>query len=149
MAVQPKLPGYEWFRFLRIAELRVGIYTGACLSLGFTGWLICANRVASLERIAEERNVIAVLILFFFACLPVLRFYREPSGLLVSGLLGWSLLAITYRALCLKFDLLEERYSAFQIFVMGAIIYLIVATVAWLGTIIWKARTAHGSHIRH
>jgi hypothetical protein len=147
MPVPPKLPGYDWFRFLENVEMRVGIYTGVCLSLVFTGWLFCANRVASLERIAEERNVVAVIVLFFFACLPVLRFYRQPAGLLVSGLLGWSLLTICYRLLCLKFSLLAERDSALEIFAMGAIVYLIVATLSWLGTIVRKARMAHTTHL--
>jgi hypothetical protein len=149
MPVRPKLPGYEWFRFQRNVETRVGLYTGVSMSLVFAGWVFCANRMASLERMAEERNVVAVLILLFFACLPILRFYREPGELLLSGLLGWSLLTVSYWFLCLKFSLLEERDSPFQIFVMGAIVYLIVATLAWLGTIIRKARMAHTSHLHH
>jgi len=146
MAVPPRLPGYEWFRFLRNAEVRVGIYTGVCLSLVFTVWLICANHVPALENVAEERNVIAAMILLFFASLPVLRFYREPSGMLFSGLLGWSLLAISYRLLSMRFYLLEERYSAFDIFAMGAIVYLIAGTVSWIAGLLWKARAARASH---
>jgi hypothetical protein len=149
MPVRPKLPGYEWFRFQRNVKTRVGMYTGVSMSLVFAGWVFCANRMTSLERIAEERNVIAVLILLFLACLPILRFYREPGELLLSGLLGWSLLTVSYWFLCLKFSLLEDRDSPFQIFVMGAIVYLIVATLAWLGTIIRKARMTHTSHLHH
>ena len=83
------------------------------------------------------------------ACLPVLRFYRSPGDLLVSGLLAWTLLSITYRLLCMAFVLLNDRYSAFQVFVLGAVVYLILATLSWIGMIIWKVRSADISHPHH
>jgi hypothetical protein len=135
--------------FLRNVPVRVGIYTGICLSLVFAMWLVLANRVPLLERLALERNIIAVVGLVFFASLPILRFYRSPGDLLVSGLLAWTLLSITYRLLCMVFVLLNERYSAFHVFVLGAVTYLIFATLSWIGMIIWKVRSADVSHPHH
>ena len=140
------LPGYRWLMFLRNVPVRVGIYTGTCLSLVFAMWLVLANRVPLLERLALERNIIAVVGLVLFASLPILRFYRSAGDLLVSGLLAWALLSITYRLLGMVFVLLGEKYSAFQVFVLGAVVYLICATLSWIGMIIWKVRSADISH---
>jgi hypothetical protein len=135
--------------FLRNVPVRVGIYTGICLSLVFAMWLVLANRVPLLERLALGRNIIAVVGLVLFASLPILRFYRSPGDLMVSGLLAWTLLSITYRLLCMVFVLLDEKYSAFHVFVLGAVVYLIFATVSWIGMIIWKVRSADISHPHH
>ena len=146
MPVSAKLPGYHWFQFLRNVPVRAGIYTGVCLSLLFSVWLVAANRVPFLETFAMERNVAAVVALCFFACLPILRFYRSPGELLISGLLGWSILTLAFRLLCLVFVLLDEKYGTFQVFVLGAVVYLIAATLSWIGTIIWKTRADAISH---
>lgn len=143
------LPGYRWLMFLRNVPVRVGIYTGTCLSVVFAMWLVLANRVPLLERLALGRNIAAVIFLVLFASLPVLRFYRSPGDLLVSGLLAWTLLSITYRLLCMVFVLLYEKYSAFHVFVLGAVVYLIFATLSWIGMIIWKVRSADISHPDH
>ena len=143
------LPGYRWLMFLRNVPVRVGIYTGICLSLVFTMWLVLANRVPFLERLALGRNVAAVVFLVLCASLPVLRFYRSPGDLLVSGLLAWTMLSITYRLLCMVFVLLNNRYTTFHVFVLGAVVYLICATLSWIGKMIWKARSADVSHLHH
>jgi hypothetical protein len=141
------LPGYRWLMFLRNVPVRVGIYTGICLSLVFSIWLVLANRVPLLERLALGRNIAAVVFLVLFASLPVLKFYRSAGDLLVSGLLAWTLLSITYRLLCMVFGLLDARYSAFHVFVLGAVVYLICATLSWIGMIVWKVRAADISHL--
>jgi hypothetical protein len=143
------LPGYRWLMFLRNVPVRVGIYTGICLSIVFAMWLVLANRVPLLERLALGRNIVAVVGLVLFASLPILRFYRSPGDLLVSGLLAWTLLSITYRLLCMVFVLLNERYSGFHVFVLGAVTYLVFATLSWIGMIIWKVRSADISHLDH
>jgi len=132
--------------FLRNVPVRVGIYTGICLSLVFLLWLVLANRVPLLEPLAMWRNIAAVVILVFFATLPMLRFYRSPGELMVSGLVAWMLLSITYRVLCMVFVFLDEKYSAFHVFVLGAVVYLVGATLSWIGMMIWRVRTADISH---
>lgn len=144
-----KLPGYHWFQFLRNSSIRIGIYTGAGLSVIFCVWVIVANRIPVLEPFALARNIAATAALCFFASLPTLRFFRSPGEMLASGLVGWTMLSVTYRVLSAVFVLLPDRYSAFHVFVLGAVIYLICATVSWIGTIIWRARMADGTHTHH
>jgi hypothetical protein len=139
-------PGYRWFQFLRNVPVRVGLYTGVCLSVVFTGWVLAANRLPLLEPLARQRNTAATLLLLLIAAMPVVRFLRSPADLLLSGLLAWSLLTLTYRLLDFFFLLLEEYYSAFHVFVLGAVAYLLFATLSWVGMIVWRARAAQDTH---
>lgn len=139
-------PGYRWFDFLRHTPARVGLHTGVWLSVVFVAWVVIANRVPFLDPLAQQRNAIATLLLTFIAAMPVLRFLRSPGELLVSGLLAWSVLILAYRILSLKFILLQYYYGAFHIFVLGAVAYLLFATLSWIGMIVWRARAAQGTH---
>jgi len=139
-------PGYRWFHFLRYTPARVGLYAGVWLSLVFVAWVVIANRVAFLDPLAQQRNVIATLLLAMIAAMPVLRFLRSPAELLISGLLAWSMMTLTYRILSLKFVLLQDYYSTFHVFVLGAVTYLLFATLSWIGMIVWRAREAQGTH---
>jgi len=139
-------PGYRWFQFLRNAPIRIGIYTGVWLSLVLTSWILVANRIPFLEPLAKQRNMMATLLLLLIAAMPVVRFLRSPAGLLLSGLLAWGLLTLTYRVLTFFFALLEDYFSAFHVFVMGAVAYLLFATLSWVGIIIWRARTEEHTH---
>lgn len=142
-------PGYRWFHLFRNVPVRVGIYTGVCLSLVFTAWILVANRVPFLDPLAQQRNVMATLLLTLIAAMPAIRFLRSPADLLLSGLLAWGLLTLTYRILTLFFVLLEQYYSAFHVFVLGAVIYLLFATLSWVGIMVWRARTEHRTHSPH
>ena len=145
-----KLPGYHWFDFLKNVAVRMGLYSGACLSAVFSAWILIANRAPFLEPFARERNVGAVSLIVFFASLPVIRFYRSPAELLGSGLVSWGLLTLTYEGFCFHFSLLEQYYSAFQVFMVGAVCYFVFATLSWIGTIIWRVRAeTHGAHQHH
>ncbi len=144
-----RLPGYRFLGFLKNVAVRTGMYSGISLSLIFAAWLLIANRLSILEPFAMERNILAAGLLVFFACIPVMRFYRSPAELLISGLLGWSLLTVTFRLFALVFVLLEENWSAFHVFVLGAVSYLLFATVSWIGTIVWRVRATRHSHPNH
>jgi hypothetical protein len=139
-------PGYRWFHFFRNAPIRVGLYTGVWLSAVFVAWVLVANRVPFLEPLAQQRNVIAALLLATIAAMPVVRFLRASAELLISGLLAWSVLTLMYRILSLKFILLQYYYSTFHVFVLGAVAYLLFATLSWIGMIVWRAREAQGTH---
>lgn len=140
-------PGYRWFDFLRHAPAKVGIYTGLWLSVIFVAWVVIANRVPFLEPLAQQRNVIATLLLALTASMPLIRFLRSPGDLLISGLLAWSVLTLAYRILSLKFVLLQVYYSTFHVFVLGAVAYLLFATLSWIGMIVWRARAAQHTHV--
>jgi hypothetical protein len=149
MSVRPHLPGYRWLRFLRNAAVRTGVYVGVCLTLVFAVWLIIANRVPFLEHFAMERNIAAAAVLCFLAAVPILRFLRVPGFLLASSLIGWLIFSISYWALCLIFHRLSDRLSTLQVFMLGAVVYMIVTTLSWITTLIWRAREAHISHPNH
>jgi hypothetical protein len=140
-------PGYRWFHILRYTPARVGLYTGVWLSLVFVAWVLIANRVPFLDPLAQQRNVIATLLLAMIAAMPVLRFLRAPRELLISGLLAWSVMTLAFRILSLKFVLLQDYYSTFHIFVLGAVAYLLFATLSWIGMIVLRARAAQGTHL--
>ena len=149
MSVRSYMPGYRWFYFLRNAAIRTGVYIGVCLTLVFVTWLVIANHVPFLDRLAEERNLAAQAVFGFLASIPVLRFLRDPGNLLASSLIGWSIFAVCYRVLCLFFSRLSDWHSTFQVFMIGAVVYMILTTICWIGAVIWKARTAHVSHPNH
>jgi hypothetical protein len=146
IAVRAHLPGYGRLHVLKNAAIRTGVYAGVGLALVFTIWVFAANRVPELEGLALERNLAAAAALLLFALVPVLRFLRMPGHLLASSLIAWSILAITYRLLSIYFWGLNARYSAVQVFTLGAVLYMILATLSWIGTCIWRARSSDVSH---
>jgi hypothetical protein len=132
---------------LRSAAVRTGVYSGVSLSLIFTAWLVLANRAPFLEPLAVVRNFVATSVLLAVASIPVFRFLRSPAEMLLSSILAWGILTLTYAALCLEFSLLDQYYSTTEIFVLGMVVYLLLATLCWIGTIIWRVRAS--SHPRH
>jgi hypothetical protein len=143
IAVRAHLPGYSRLHVFKNAAIRTGVYAGVGLSMVLVAWVFVANRAPALERFALERNVGAAAALSLFAMVPVLRFLRLPGPLLASGLIAWSILALTYQLLCVVFWGLAGRYSAVHIFALGAVLYMIVATVSWIGTCIWRVRESN------
>ena len=128
--------------------VRTGFCAGVGLAIAFIAWVYVANRIPALERVALERNVIAAAVLGLFFLVPVVRFMWQPGRLLVSSLIAWSMLTFTYWGLSMDFRGLAERYGAVQIFILGAIVYMILATLSWIGTCIWRARETHMSSHR-
>jgi hypothetical protein len=145
----PSLLAQEMALVLHNPGVRTGAYAGVALAIGFAGWLYVANRIPSLEGVALQRNVVGAAILALLAAVPVLRFLREPGNLLVASLIAWSMLAFAYRAICLHFTALGERYSAMQVFTLGAVVYMILATLSWIGTCLWRLRHSQISHSHH
>jgi hypothetical protein len=149
MTVRAHLPAYGSFHVFRNASVRMGVYVGFVLSVVFSGWVIVANRVPLLDRFALIRNFAAVAVLGLVALIPVLRFWRMPGNLLASSLVAWVLFSLSYRVLCALFVGLAERFSAVQIFVLGAVLYMLLVSLSWIWTIIRRARASHVSHPNH
>lgn len=143
------MPVYGSFHVFRNTSVRTGVYVGVFLSIAFSGWVIVANRVSLLDRFAFARNLAAVALLGLLAVIPILRFWRLPGNLLASSLVGWMIFSLTYRILSLGFPGLEERHSAVQIFVLGAVLYMLAVTISWIGSIIRRARASYFSHPNH
>lgn len=146
MSVHGNLRAYWRVHFLASVAVRTGVYTGLALALIFTAWLVIANGAPTLERFALERNLVAAVSLAIVALVPILRFWRFPGNLLASSLLAWTILSASYRLLCIRYQLLAERSSAIQIFMLGAVVYLIIVTVAWIGSCISRLRAEDASH---
>ena len=149
MLARPQTNVPQQFHIFRSSAVRIGLVAGMGLSMAFSGWIYLANRVPIFERISVERNLAAAAIMGVLAFIPVLSFFREPANLLVSSLISWSILTFTYWMLGLFFSALREWYSTFEVFMLGAVLYLIAATVSWIGRCIWKARSAHFEHPHH
>jgi len=149
MTVRRHRPAHGSFGVFRNASVRTGVYVGVVLSIVFSGWVIVANRVPVLDRFALVRNLAAVAVLGLVAVIPVLRFWRMPGHLLASSLIAWALFSLTHRVLCMRFAGLAERFSAVQIFVLGAVLYMLVVTLSWIWTIIRRVRASHVSHPNH
>jgi hypothetical protein len=150
MPVRAHMPGYSWLDIFKDAAVRTGIYSGAGLSIVFTIWLIVANHVSVLVPFAMARNLVALVLLVFLAGVPVIRFFRLPGTLLASGLIGWFIFSIWYRLLCTVFSKLSDTLrTTSQVFMYGVLGYLIITTVCWIGTIIWRARSHHITHSNH
>jgi len=148
MSVGAQLSGYRLGIF-RNAAIRTGVYSGVGMSAVLIAWLFVANRVPFLESFARERNLAAALMMGTLAIAPILRFMRLPGRLLISSFIGWTIVSLTYRAARMHFHALESRYSAFQIFVLGAVVYLIFATLSWVFSTVWRLREASASHPNH
>jgi hypothetical protein len=149
MSIRAHLPAYDTFHPFRNAAVRTGLYVGFALSMVFGGWVIIANRVPFLEPFALARNLAAVTVLGLIALIPVLRFWRMPGYILASSLVAWVTLSLFYRVLCMYFRGLAARFSAVQIFVLGAVLYMLAVTLSWIWTIIRRARAAQLPHPNH
>jgi len=134
---------------LQEVALRTGVYVGLGLSLILVVWLFLANRVPSLEKFAFGRNLAAAVLMALVALIPIVRFLRLPPKLWISSLVGWTIFSITYALLSLAFSGLREHFGAFQIFILGAVPYMIVATIAWLGKIVWRTWSEDSAHRHH
>jgi hypothetical protein len=131
------------YRWLRYPALRTGLRMGVLFSVVLTAWLILANRVGVLDRLAIVRNAAALAVLFLIAFEPVARFRNSARDLLLSGLIGWAIGSLCYFGWTLYFDRLTNRMGPFQVFVLGAAVYLLLAVVVWIGGLI---RVAHHHH---
>jgi len=149
MLVRPQIRREEPYHAFRDSSVRIGVVVGVGVSTALAAWVYLANKVPIFDRVSTDRNLGAAAIIAVLAFIPVVRFFREPGNLLISSLITWSLFSLTYRTLSIFFWPLKDWYSTFQVFMLGAVVYLIAATVSWIGLCIWKARSAHIAPPRH
>jgi hypothetical protein len=150
MRIDDRSAGNELALVLHDSGVRTGVCAGAGLAAALIAWVYVANRVPALERVALDRNLIAASLLGLFFLVPVVRFMWQPGRLLVSSLIAWSILTFAYGGLTMHFGGIAERYSTMQVFILGAIVYMILATLSWIGTCIWRVRESYmSSHHPH
>lgn len=149
MALRAHLTGYRKLAWLKSAALRTGIYSGALLSATMLIWLLLANRAPWLEPFAWERNVAGAAAVAILALVPLVRFLKFPPQLFLSGITAWGIFGLAYCLYGFYFSHLSTRMGAFHLFMLGAMLYLFAAIVAWIGTVLWNIRLEHAAQTRH
>ena len=149
MSLREQLLGSAVVRTLRNIGVLAGLRGGIALSVVLVTWLLLANRVPFLERFAWERNLAAAVALVLLALVPLVRYLRAPWLLLVSGITAWAIFSLSYRGCFLFFPGLAQRIGTFHLFMLGSVLYTIAATLAWIGSFVWKVRDHHASQTRH
>jgi hypothetical protein len=139
------LPGIRWFDAIRNETLRMGVYGGICLSVVFIAWLFLANRVPVLERFALERNIAAAALFGVLAAVPLFLYVRRPLRLFLSGEVAWFLFSVVYRMLIFFFHGLALRLTALHLFVLGAVVYGLMAMMLRILYLILSIRHAASS----
>jgi hypothetical protein len=128
---------------LRHPCLIVGAILGVCLAATAVSWVIVANRAPTLETFARERNLAAALAFGALMLIPLFAFLKSPARLFLTGIISWTILAIAYRAMEPSFPHLEDRLGAFHLFMMGALLFGLMAAVTWVAQMIFHARHHH------
>ncbi|MBV9887723.1 MAG: hypothetical protein JO119_14345 [Acidobacteria bacterium] len=131
------------------SAVRTGIWSGVSMAVVFIAWLFIANRMPASESFALERNVITASILAILFMIPVVRFMWQAGRLLAASLTAWWIFSLVYRLLCVAFSGLPERYTPMRVFILGSVVCMILATLSWIVTVIWRTRESHmASHHR-
>jgi hypothetical protein len=112
--------------------IRLGLIIGAALSGVAIAWLLIANRIPSLDRLALLRNIAAVGLAMVFMFVPFYRFRKDPHYLFSCGLTAWSILTLVYAILQIPFPRLATRMGTFHFFMMGAVLLGLAAALLWV-----------------
>lgn len=64
-------------------------------------------------------------------------------------MIAWVIFSVVYRILCMIYHNLSDWHSTFQVFMVGAVSYMIFTTLSWIGAIIRKVRAAEVTHPKH
>jgi hypothetical protein len=139
-----RLPGSRWVAWLHNPTLRVGVLTGIYLNAVMVGALLAANRVPWLEPLALPRNIASFGLFFLVMLIPIFYFRRSAANLFACGMLGWFLFALGYAVtgdffFPNLFNFWLTR-SPFHVFVLGGVIYGVVAVSVWVATLLSAAR---------
>lgn len=112
--------------------ITLGLIVGASLSGVAIAWLLVANRLPALDRLAMLRNLAAVGLAMVFMLVPFYRFRRHPYHLFTCGLTAWSILTLAYAILQIPFPRLATRLGTFHFFVLGAILLGLASALLWV-----------------
>jgi hypothetical protein len=112
--------------------IRLGLILGAALSCVAIAWLLIANRIPSLDRLALLRNSAAVGLAMAFMLVPFYRLRKDPHYLFSCGLTAWSILTLVYAILQIPFPRLATRMGTFHFFMMGTVLLGLAAALLWV-----------------
>jgi hypothetical protein len=118
----------------------LGTLIGACLAGIALAWLLVANRVPSLSQFALERNAIAGVAMCVLILLPFFLFLGSPARIFLSGVIAWTILALAYDVMEILFARLGTRLGAFHLFILGAVVFGLLAALDWVALLLVAAR---------
>lgn len=109
-----------------------GVFLGVCFSVIGLTWLLLANRVPHLDQFAGERNLALAVLFALLGIVPTCRFMKSPGRNFLCGVTGWAILTAIYSVAELIFPRLATRLSAFHLFVLGCMLFGLLAAFAWV-----------------
>jgi hypothetical protein len=123
------------------STVRVGLYTGAGLTIVMVGSLIAANRLPWLDNRALERNGASYGLFLAIMLTPIFRFLNRPVKMFYSAMLAWGIFIIAYDVAGMLFhSLFQALRSPFEAFLEGAVVYGVCAVGSWVGGMILVTR---------
>jgi hypothetical protein len=132
-----RLPGFKYLAWLRSDVLKVGVLTGVYLCVVMVAAVLAANRVPFLDPVAEIRNWVARVAFGLVMLIPIVVYRRSAVWLFFSAILGWTMLCLAYWAMGFPFENLHTRLRPpLNLFMIGAVVYGVVAVMLWVGTLI-------------
>jgi hypothetical protein len=121
--------------------VRVGLYTGALLTIVMIGSLVAANRLSWLDNRALERNGAAYGLFLAIMLIPIFRFLNRPLKMFSSAMLAWGIFVIAYDIAGMFFhSLFQALRSPFEAFLEGAVVYGVCAVGSWVGGMVLLTR---------
>lgn len=126
----------------RKQAMSAGVFLGICFSaIGLT-WLLLANRVPHLDPFAAERNIALGVTFVVLGIVPTCRFMTSPGRNFLCGVIGWAILTALYAVAELVFPRLATRLGAFHLFVLGCMLFGLLAALAWVVNLVIAFRRA-------
>jgi hypothetical protein len=126
--------------FLRNSAFSLGVLLGVCFSGLGLAWLLLANRMPRLDQFASERNVALAVAFVMLGFVPTCRFIKSPGRSFLSGVTAWAILTLTYSVAELPFPRLATRLSAFRLFVLGSLVFGLLAAFSWVMNLVVMLR---------
>jgi len=123
------------------STVRVGLYTGAALTIVMVGSLIAANRLSWLDNRALERNGASYGLFLAIMLVPIFRFLNRPPKMFYSAMLAWGIFIVAYDIAGMFFHSLFQALRApFEAFLEGAVVYGVCAAGSWVGGMVLLTR---------
>ena len=110
----------------------LGVLLGVCFSGVGLAWLLLANRVPHLDKFALQRNLALAIAFGLLGLVPTCRFMKSPVRSFLSAITAWGILTAAYSVTELGFPRLATRLSAFHLFILGCVLFGLLAAFAWV-----------------
>jgi hypothetical protein len=94
--------------------------------------LLLANRAPHLDQFASERNLALAIAYGLLGLVPTCRFVKSPVQSFLSALTAWAILTAAYSVTELAFQRLATRLSAFHLFILGCMLFGLLAALTWV-----------------